>query len=389
MLHAFVSDGRLYVRTADGELRQIESHFAEEKRDRRERQKTSNGWKDDTSSMAFSSAMVWGRLAGSSSGAPYRFTDVVPAGEGSLYYTINNGMVTGLFRYDLDDDFETRLFHKNEITIAGFDFSPGRKQIVAAIQDTDVRTHLELLDERGSHIRGLTVGDVIDSNPSFSYTNPDHIVFQSGEIVRNDEGFIVFTGPSAIMCFDIGAEKVTEMFSDSEYDLMLPRQDKDGNLYCIRRPHKKPYSASLWRDLVWIVTFPFHFVMAIMGFLNAFTQLFARPLMKAQGPQMEAPERQKYVRVLGETIHVAKLCRAGYYRQDVSMVPKSWELIKMDKDKKVTVLAKNISSYDIDAGGNVCCTNGFKVNDLSQDGARGIFQHNLIERIRTQGQPAA
>jgi hypothetical protein len=384
MIHAFVSDGRLYLRTASGDLQEVESPFANEKRDRMERQKSAHGWQSSLDGTHFSSAVLWGKQA-SSSNAPFRFTDVVPAGDGSLYYTMHNGVVTGLFRYDLNDSFETRLFHKNGISIIGFDFSSGRNQLVVSTQEDDLRAHLELLDEKASHIRGLTSGDVVDSNPSFSHASPDRVVFQSSGVMRNDEGFVVCMGPSAIMTIDLNSEDLVEMYSDPHHDLMLPRQDAQGNLYCVRRPYKAPYSSSPLSTLLHVVLFPIRFCVAVVGFLNAFTELFSRPLMKAQGPQMQAPEREKYVRVLGETIQVAKLYRASYYGKEVSMVPRSWELIRVDKDRNVKVLAKNVAFYDVDAGGNVCFTNGFKVTNLSQDAAQSLFKHSLIERLRAVG----
>ena len=58
------------------------------------------------------------------SSATFRFKNVVEADNNTIYYIITNNTVTGLFEYDIQNDDETRLFHKNDIIEIGLDFLP-------------------------------------------------------------------------------------------------------------------------------------------------------------------------------------------------------------------------------------------------------------------------
>jgi hypothetical protein len=130
------------------------------------------------------------------------------------------------------------------------------------------------------------------------------------------------------------------------------------------------------------VSFPIRFVVAVVKFLDAFTRLFNQQPLQPAGPAIEPPVKNKYLNVLGQTIDLARIQKNLRKPDNLSLVPKTWELIRVSKEGQVEVIARKVSSYDIDSDNKVHITNGFRVNELSADRPRPAFKFNLIEDIK-------
>lgn len=384
MIHVFISDGRLFIRTENGVLKEIESHFVRDKIDSAEYKKAYGGWKGTASgdNPYWGSNVVWGGQASAGSMAAFRFKDVVIADAETVYYTLANNVITGLFRYDVADDDELRLFHRNEFSEMGFDYSAANDEFVMAVEDEDGRANLQLLDSRGSFKDEITAGDSRDSYPVFSKSTGGSILFQSAGIARDEDGFAMAFAPEVIKKLDIVQGEMTDIAGDDQFDYLLPRDDAMGNIYCIRRPYKAVGHVSPFRVIWDILFFPFRFLMAIVYFLKAFTELFNRKAMRPDGPQVQARQQNKYVRVLGRTIDLARIQRNTRDAENASLVPGSWELIKISPEGNIEKIARNVSSYDIDDEGNVHLTNGYRVKEIGDSGTVTAFKHNIIENIK-------
>lgn len=380
----FLSDGRLYQWKKGENPREIESHFVQEKCKETERQSSIHKWKQQGrgTDPVFGQALLWGNPTAAATISHYRHIEL-SAGEEDIYYILTNHQVTGLFRYELGENYESRLFHKNDFVSAGMDYSEKAGQFVIAVQEEDGRVHLTLLDAEGKYLETITSGDSRDTEPSFSLQDENHILYQSSGIARNEEGWSIAYGPSFINQFDLKKNEVTEILYDDHYDYLLPREDAEGNLYCIRRPYVSAGPVSPLRIILNVVTFPFRFLVAIMNFLNLFTELFSKNSFKPAGPNLPSQmPKTKHVQVLGQTIHIAKLKKFYQKTDDVSLVPGSWELIRIDRNHDMAVIAKNVSSYDINREGKIVYTNGFKVYEYDGNGAKLKFKHKIIEKIK-------
>jgi hypothetical protein len=383
MQHAFISDGRLYLREPDGQVREIESHFVKEKMQRSEKQRSTNSWKSESANDdVFSAGSLWGNQSNNPAFVPFRFKNVIPADENSIYYVMTNNHVTGLFRYTFKDDEELRLFHKNEFVEHGMDYSSKNEQFVAAVQEEDGRVNLQLLDAEGKSQDTITGGDSRDAFPHFCKANPDTIVFQSAGIGRDDEGYIWAYGPEAVNRLDLSKNELTEVLSDENYDYLLPQEGPDGTLYCIRRPYRTLEQPSLLKTVINVIRFPFDLIVAIVGFLNAFISLFGKKPPTLAGPHVNPERKNKHLKVLGETIDLAKRHKAARSRDDLSLVPRSWELICLTKSGELKQVARKVSSYDIDCDGNVHYTNGFRVHSASATDSTKVFTHDIIEHLK-------
>lgn len=383
MYHVFISDGRLYIHDDDG-IREITSKFAAEKAEEAERQKELHSWKAEggQESIYFSSDILWGRQAQARPYRGFRFKAVMIKDSNALYYILTNDFITGLFRYSVKDDEEVRLFHKRDFTELGMDYLTDTNEFVTAVVMEGGNVNIELLDSEGRYKQTLTSGDSRDCNPSFSKFNNRDVLYQTAGIARGKEGFVVAYGPEAIHKVRIDTGDITELLSDDKYDYLLPRDDMNGNLYCIRRPYLHPYYVSPLKILINILTFPVRFVIAIVNFLNAFTKLFSQKPFTPIGPDIRPGIENKYINVLGRTIDLAKLQRSTKSIDRASLVPKSWELVKLSKEGQLETIAKKVSSFDIDTNGNVHFTNGFRVNELIESQAKTVFRHRVIENIK-------
>ncbi len=380
----FLSDGRLYQWQEGKNPREIESHFVQEKCRESDRQSSIHKWKHQGggNDPVFGQTVLWGNPTTAASMSHYRHIEL-SAGEEEIYYVLTNHQVTGLFKYELGEDYESRLFHKNDFVSAGLDYSEKDSQFVIAIQEEDGRVHLTLLDAEGKYLEILTSGDSRDTEPSFSLRDENFILYQSSGIARNEEGWPIAHGPCFINQFDRKNNEVTEILYDDHYDYLQPREDASGNIYCIRRPYVPAGPVSPARMLLSIVTFPFRFLMAIMNFLNMFTELFSKNPFKPTGPNLPSQmPKAKHVQVLGQTINIAKLKKFYQKSDDVSLVPGSWELIQIGNNHSHRVIAKNVSSYDISREGKIIYTNGFKVYEYDGQEAGLKFKHKIIEKIK-------
>jgi hypothetical protein len=384
MRYAFISGGRCYVHDDDGTLKEISSKFAKEKDEEGERQKSLYGWKSKGQNVDpyFRGPSLWGGQAGARPFSKFRFKSVMVGDTDILYYLLSNNFMTGLFKYNVKDDYEQRLFHKSDFLESGMDYSAARDEFVAATTKEDGSIDLELLDCEGKYIETITGGDSRDCNPTFSRHNRQEVLYQTAGIWRGDDGFITAYSAESINKINIETGEVTELVSDERYDYLVPKDDSEGNLYCIRRPYQQAGYASGIRTLFYIVTFPFRFVVAVIRFLDAFTKLFSAEPLKPTGPDVRPEIDNKNIQVLGQTINLAKAERRAQWQGDASLVPGNWELVKMHRNGGIEVIARKISSFDIDEEGAIHFTNGFRVSELAGSRRTMIFKYKLIENIR-------
>ena len=115
--------------------------------------------------------------------------------------------------------------------------------------------------------------------------------------------------------------------------------------------------------------------------LAAFTKLFSQNPLTPAGAGAGRPRQNKYVNVLGRTINLAKIKKGLFASDDVSLVPGSWVLVRIDAGGKTDVLASKVSSYDIGDDGDIHYTTGYKVNRVRGRRHTLKFKHNVIENI--------
>jgi hypothetical protein len=351
---AFLANGQLWLRQANGSPAPLQSTYAEEAAERRERTRERHGWKQNT---AFGIAGRGGVRDFESADAPFLVTSAVFQGDGSLLYFQKDAAIGGLFRRDAASGTEQRLLLKPGLNLSGLALSLDGAQLAASLRRNDGVANIALMQPDGAGMREVTGGDTVDCCPCWIPGSPKHLLFQSSGLARNGEGYVVAEGPAGIQRLEMDTGTVVPIADDARFDHLRPRVCPQGNLYFIRRPHEQPQTpmASVLLDTL---LFPFRLLRAVFHYLNFFSLMYSRkPLTSANGPAHEADLKQLVLQ--GRRIDAEKALRKRASSHGVpSLVPADWELIRLDPQGRETVVARHVASFDIAPDGTVLHSNG-------------------------------
>lgn len=381
---AYLSQGKLFFKSGDLPVQQVESLFGQEAINRTVQRYQKREWKTKGQGSPFSGNMLWGVHEGDPRALVTRITGVTRgAQEGQLLYALAIEGSGGLFLYDWHDSQEKRLFHKEHFYIRDLDRRPDSGLIVCSQFLPNGTANIGLVE--GLHVRHVTEGDSLDEAPAWIPGPAKALVFQSAGIARNGAGHPVGLGPFAVHRLDLEAGTMSTLLEDPAFDFLLPHIDTAGNLYFIRRPYEAPGRApfSLLKLLTDILLFPFRMGRAIVYFLHFFSLAFTKtPLMTASGTKVEGPDERMIV-LRGKIIDTQKALReAAQKKETPSLVPDSWKLIRRSPSGDEQILAEHVVAFDLDSQRRLVYTNGSAIYRLDEVGeAQVLCKGNLIEDL--------
>ena len=100
------------------------------------------------------------------------------------------------------------------------------------------------------------------------------------------------------------------------------------------------------------------------------------------GPQPGKRQDSSFLMLWGQMIDTKKALAEAKKNVDVGLVPKTWELVRRDKNGAERTLATNVLAFDLTANGDVVYTNGAAIFLLSAGGERRqLCRGELIERV--------
>lgn len=375
---AYLANGQLYCRARGGELLHVQSTYAQEAMDRRERSRERHGWKQGTS---FSIAAGGGMRSFEAADEPLLMTSAAFAGNGDLLYFLKDNSIGGLFRREAGTGRELRVMMKPRLDLADLSPSSDGTQLAASARQSDGVVNIVLFQDDGANLRELTGGDSADCAPAWIPGVPDRLLFQSSGLARNEAGYVVAQGPASIQTLDMTSGAVSPILDDPRYDHLKPRVSPGGDLHYIRRPYELPHYGG--RNLLLdALLFPFRLLRALFHFLNFWSLTYSRkPLTSANGPMVQADI--KNILLQGRRVDAEKHMRSARSVQGVpSLVPDSWELVCRNPQGVERVLAGNVASYDIGGDGTVIFSNGRGVFVLGADGvARLALDGELVADV--------
>lgn len=375
---AFLSNGLIFYRETGGEIKQLQSAYAQEASDRRERAREKHSWKQGTS---FNIAAGGGMRRFDQADKPLLATSMVFEACGSLLYFLKDEGVGGLFRRDAASGAETRVLLKQNLHLGDMALSPDGAMLAVASQQSGGVGNICVMKTDGSGLRDVTGGDTVDCAPAWVPGEPNQLLFQSSGLARNEQGYIVAQGHASIQILNMDSGTISPVLDDPGFDYLKPRVCPAGNLLYIRRPFEAPaYGAqSVFLDTL---LFPFRLLRAVFHYLNFFSIMYTRkPLTSASGPMLEAD--LKNILLQGRRIDAQKAVRSARAVNGVpSLVPDNWELVSRNTRGAERVLATNVASYDISADGTVVYSNGRGVFMLEKDGSsRLALKDALIAEV--------
>ncbi len=374
---AYLAQGKLYLHRADQPTQEIDSEFGQSLQARHLQIERRQALRNRNMQALMQPAQSQQTAEAS---IPIHITSLCRDDAGQLLYTLESDNMGGLFRYDLKQDREQRLFHNNEFRIGHLDFSPQHNLLTCTKTYPTGITNLATLDPNSHRPMDLTEGDSVDVAPRWVAHKEKAIVYQSAGVSRNSQGYVANRKPFAILELDFKRQNVNTLAEDPKSDLLGPQCTEDGWLYYIRRPYKSGFAnfsvKQFFKD---ILLMPFRLAYAFFQFLNIFsTMVTGQPLINAvTGEKLE----RKKIRTLGGLFTPENLPKQHQKESEApALVPASWQLVRQKTKGSPEVLANHVLAYDLADDGSVIYTNGSGVYRL-QPGQKGKRDHILRDQL--------
>lgn len=386
---AYLASGKLYLKRDGSAAELIESAYGQELIDDAIRQRQKNEWKtrSETGRLMAGSAAWAEQLTGGETRRVHISAVTTGSRPGELLYALDMDQVGGLFRYDVADRHEQRLYHGHVFRARHVSRHPEEKSLIAfSTPQEDGTSAIAVMNLENNELHPVTEGDSLDEAPSWAPGGGRKLVFQSAGLGRNQQGALAGIGPYAVQQLDLDREDLTTLVEGDKHDYLLPRLAADGSLYYLRRPYQGLPRASGWAILRDIVLLPVRLVLALLAFLNFFSLMFSgKPLMTAGGPKKEGPTPQ-HMMLWGKMIDAEKAELKARKGEPVALVPDDWQLIRRTVDGAETVLQSGVVSYDLAEDGSVVYSNGSAVYLRSPDGRTSqICTGKLVEHVAVVG----
>ena len=380
---AYISQGKLYIKTADDTPVLHDSTFVEGMRDRALQLFRRNSWKTGGSEgrMVARSAL-WGAEPKDPAYFKVHFNSVVPRGEGDGFvYSIFSPEISGVLALKEDTSAELRLLHTADFRIVQVASQTGTGRLAMSVRHHGC-TVLATMTGDGRSLVEVTQGESFDESPSWVPGRENQILFQSAGVAHNDQGAEVGLAPYAIRILDLETSTMTTLLEDSNRDLLSPRLTEEGALYFIRRPYSLDRTQrSGWRIVEDVLLFPYRLIYAFFQYLNLFAMMYTGKPLAQGGPLARKDANQAQMTIWGNLVEARKTL-LGKERKDEGLVPSSWELCRKKGSGEVEVLAKSVLSFDLESGGSILYTNGSTVYRLSSSGERvQIHKAAMIQQV--------
>ncbi|XLZ70482.1 hypothetical protein ABT364_00520 [Massilia sp. SR12] len=382
----WVSNGKLFVQGGYGAVQEISSPYAQQAIDRAERSREKNAWKKDT---AFGVAAQGNYRDFERDADPILISSARFGADGKLlYFQADHGM-GGLFSYDLASGHEERLLHRQQLRLQDMALSPSGQTIYCTMESRGGASHIASLSAGGDGLRELTGGDTIDAAPTAVPGAEGVLIYQSAGIGRDQQGGWAGIGHVTLQELNTATGRITPVLEDPRYDFLSPRVAADGALFFIRRPYEPPqYNAG--NVVLDTVLFPFRLLRAVFHYLNFFSLMYSRkPLSGAGGMPTQAD--MKNIVLQGRRIDAERALRREASIGGVpSLVPSTWQLVRRTRSGSESVVASNVSSFDITQNGTIVYSNGRGMFALDAQGRSSLVsQGDLVGAVLVQDRTAA
>lgn len=303
-----------------------------------------------------------------------------------LVYSINFHGYSGIFIKSLidEEDPETHIIHGSKAKFYGMDLKGGTNEMVVAIEDSGIERNLAVMDMSNGHYHFITEGDSIDENPVWGRANSNCIYFDSRGIGRDDAGQIVGYSAKEICRLNQETMEIEEVVAMKNFDFSLPKEDEEGNLFFIKKPYNMPTDKSAsFKDFVLI---PVKLLKAVFNFLEFFTMRYTGETFKTRGANpAKGKNDPKEMFIHDNLVNVEKSLKENQSSGEKypGIAPRSWELVKMDKNGEITTIKKGVIDFDLTCNGEIVYSNGKHIIKRSSDGVEKLLKEvELANRIR-------
>jgi len=308
----------------------------------------------------------------------------VSGNDKAVIYSAQFGEVSGLFIKVLQDNMVEGLVMSSQ-DVQLYKLSVHRDKCVASVGRNGER-HIALFDIKTGEYRELTEGEVIEDYPNYS-NDGNNIYYSSAGLALSHNGFPIGIGPYAIFCYSNKENDIHELLASESYDFIAPKEDKNGDLLFIKRPYSR--NEKNGNILLDIIMFPVRIIRAIGGLLNFFSVIFGGESLRSGKDVKDIKAKSRNERDIffdNNVINAQEAQKAKMHKGEKfpGIIPRSWELIRMDKNGNQNCIKKGVMDYVICQNGEVLFSNGSAIIRLLADGSEELVEkcsmaNNLVD----------
>lgn len=373
---AVISNGILTLVSSNGTTEQHDSDFGADIERRVEEITQKKAWKQNPAGM-FGTDETWGNQAGQIHLKPRLVSVVAGLEPGHFSYILTTEKVGAFLKFDSDEDYETRVFHKENFFASELDRDPKSKLLLCRVGQGNGPSQIARMNPEGRDLEALTEGDSSDGAPSWDRAQEDSILYHSAGLAYDNHGYPIGTSPYRIERLQLKKQKLKTILESETQDFLCPRSDKDGNLYYITRPYEGPGGTKppILTTIKDTLLFPFRLVRAFVDFFQMFSHIVSqKPLSTAGGPKKNGPEP------VALWIH-GRLLKPEKESSDGALAPASWKLIKKNSEGEESTLASRVVSYDLNDKGEIIYSDGRNLKKLVAGQSKQIAKIALTEEV--------
>lgn len=301
-------------------------------------------------------------------------------------YTLSLDASGGLYRRDFSEkpSPEGLICSGNDMFFGAI--ARHEDDVAACVLHENGSSHIGLLHLPQSYCTEITDGDSVESSPSWS---PDGRVlyFSTCGIARTPDGMRF--SPNSIAMYNVNTQRMDTVLEDEKYDYLSPKTDEADNLWYIRQPYSagEKRNESIGSILLDVLLFPVRLVMAIFGFLNAFSMLFGGQSLRSGKQSGNTRSKQKSDKELffeGNLIQAEKNLKENSRSGEAhpGILPRSRVLICRKPDGSEEIFAKGVLDYSLCKDG-VVYSNGSHILHRKSDGqTEEIVKTRLASRLQ-------
>ncbi|MBO5889299.1 MAG: hypothetical protein J6Q58_04080 [Clostridia bacterium] len=275
----------------------------------------------------------------------------------NINYSLFINEISAVYGKNLSDkkSSESHILHDNNLIIKGSSEVNGK--IALTVSNDSVTSHLAIYSKLDNDYRLVTDGDSCDEYPSYSNSNDGVILFSSKGVGRDYNGNFVEYSPSSIFTYNEYSLEVNEIFANPDYSFIKPKQNKNGEIYAIRKPIKERKQSNL---LLNVLLIPFRLVKAIYYMFESFTKAYTGKgfTENSSNPAKRNDKNPRQIFIDGNLIYADKEYKLNKkHAGDLAgIIPRSYELVKLLNNGEVEVIKKGVIAYDF-------CDDGFIVSN--------------------------
>ncbi|MFP4697932.1 MAG: hypothetical protein ACLFMO_04405 [Eubacteriales bacterium] len=305
--------------------------------------------------------------------------------EAEVIYSVSVDNLSGILKKNIETGEESYIIHGSETNFYNLDYNAQINRAIVATQETYLERHIAILNIDNSYYQVITEGDTIEDNPVWSNRESSVLYYDSAGVGKDYEGKIMGFGPKVINKLNIDTGELEEVIGDAYYDCFLPKLDEEDNIYFLKKPYKE---MNKHINPLKIFLIPFKILKAIYMWLNIFSMRYNGEPLNSNGnnPSKTKQVDEKEIIINGNLINAQKVFKENQSKGEKypGIAPRSWQLVKMNKEGEFTIIKKGVLDFDVDKDGNIIYSNGKYIIKIDKSGQEEIIhKEELVTKIKS------